>query len=270
MNGLGVTPGETAGRYGTPSNYGDRAAYDAGAYNRYGYGTHYEGNDALVAQKNNVYVGAGAGAYPTYNRAMYGGYPGSWAPTNMTSPSLYSNPGYGAVAGNLGMSPQPMPQNYGSNVIAQPQGVYVNGDNVGTPQQYAAQANQLATSGAAQPSADSQWQPLGVFAMADGTQANPAAVIQLAVNRQGMLRGNLHNVTNDAVAPISGAVDPKTQRAAWTVGDQKSPVFEAGIANLTTDQTTMLAHTADGQQKQFTLIRLPDPSQSGGQSPRQP
>jgi len=27
-------------------------------------------------------------------------------------------------------------------------------------------------------------------------------------------------------------VDKKTQRAAWTVGDRKEPIFEAGIASL--------------------------------------
>jgi hypothetical protein len=64
-------------------------------------------------------------------------------------------------------------------------------------------------------------------------------------------------------SPIAGAVDPKTQRAAWTVGGDKTPVFEAGIANLTGDQTTMLVHTADGRQHQFSLMRLQEQSQSG-------
>jgi hypothetical protein len=182
----------------------------------------------------------------------------------MTNPSLYSNPGYGAVASQLGMAAHPNAHDYGSNVVAQPGGVYVNGDNVGTPQQYAAGASELAATGAAQPSPNSQWQPLGVFAMAAGGQTDPSGVMQLAVNKQGMLRGNYHNMQDNSVAAIAGAVDPKSQRAAWTVGGQKAPVFEAGIANLTSDQTTMLAHTPDGQQMQFSLVRLQDPSQPPG------
>jgi len=195
---------------------------------------------------------------------MYGGYANAWPPTNMTNPSLYANPGYGAVAGQLGMGQQPAPYDYGGNVVAQPNAVYVNGDNAGTPQQYAAQASQIAASGNAQPDPNAQWQPLGVFAMAEGGQTNSVAVVQLAVNPQGVLRGNFHNTSNDSVAPIAGAVDSKTQRAAWTVGGEKTPIFEAGIANLTRDQTTMLMHTADGQQQQFTLVRLPEQPQAGG------
>jgi len=190
---------------------------------------------------------------------MYGGNPNAWNPTNMTNSSLYANPGYGAVAGQLGMGQQPATYDYGSNVVAQPNAVYVNGDNVGTPQQYAAQASQIAASGNAQPDPNTRWQPLGVFAMAEGGQTNPLGVVQLAVNPQGVLRGNFHNTTNNSIAPIAGAVDPKTERAAWTVGGEKTPIFEAGLANLTRDQTTMLVHTADGRQQQFTLIRLQQP-----------
>jgi hypothetical protein len=255
-SGVGALPGAGAGRAGTPGAYG------AGAYGAARYGTYYAGDAALYSQRNAMV--AGAGAYPTYNAGMYGGYPNAWPPTNMTSPSLYTNPGYGAVAGQLGMGQQPTPYDYGSNVIAQPNAVYVNGENVGTPQQYAAAARRLAAGGNAQPPADSRWQPLGIFAMSDGGQGNPLGIVQLAVNAQGTIRGNFHDMNSDAVSPIAGAVDPQTQRAAWSIGGQKAPIYEAGIANLTKDQTTMLAHTSEGQQQQFSLLRLPEPPQGGG------
>jgi hypothetical protein len=233
----------------------------------YGYGarpngTYYAGNAALYNQHNTVV--AAPGGYPSYSPAMYGSYPNAWQPTNMASPSLYGNPGYGAVAAPMGMTQQPMPYNYGSNVVTQPNAVYVNGDNVGSPQQYAAQAGQIAATGASQPDPNAQWQPLGVFAMAEGGQQNPAAVIQLAINPQGILRGNFHNLSNDSMGPIAGAVDPKSQRAAWTVGGEKTPVFEAGIANLTSDRTTILVHTGGGEPRQFNLFRLPDQPPSTG------
>jgi hypothetical protein len=248
--------GDAAGRYG----YG---GYDDAARR---YGTYDNGDAALVAQRNTIV--ATPGRYPAYGSAMYGSTPGAWPATNMTNPSVYANPGYGAVAGQLGMAQQPMPYDYGGNVVTQPNAMYVNGDNVGTPQQYAAQASQIAASGSAPPDANAQWQPLGVFAMAAGGQTDPLATIQLAVNPQGALRGNFHNLSNNAIAPITGAVDPKSQRAAWTVGDDQSVVFEAGIANLTKDQTTMLVHSGDGQAQQFTLARLPEPQPgAAGSSP---
>jgi hypothetical protein len=39
------------------------------------------------------------------------------------------------------------------------------------------------------------------------------------------------------------------------------------------NQTTLLVHTPDGQQRQFTLVRLPDPQQGGASdtpAPAQP
>jgi hypothetical protein len=148
--------------------------------------------------------------------------------------------------------------------------VYVNGDNVGTPQQYADQASQIAASGTPEPDQNTRWQPLGVFAMVDGGQTNPTDVFQLAVNSQGVLRGNYNDLTSNSVTPLAGAIDPKTQRAAWTIGGDQTPIYEAGIANLTTDKAAMLVHTADGQPKQYTLIRLPEPSQAGGPSSAPP
>jgi hypothetical protein len=259
-SGAGVLPGAGFGRPGTPGAYGYGDAQR--------YGTHYEGDTALYGQRN-TFVG-GAAAYPAYSPAMYSAHAGAWTPTNMTSGSLYSNPGYGAVAGQVGMAQQPAAYDYGGNVVAQPNAVYVNGDNVGTPQQYADQASGIAASGSAQPDPNTQWQPLGVFAMVDSGQTSSDDIFQLAVNSQGMLRGNYHYLKDNSVTPLAGAVDPKTQRAAWTIGGDKAPVYEAGIANLTRDQTSMLVHTPDGQQQQFNLIRLPDPTQTAGASDAPP
>jgi hypothetical protein len=65
--------------------------------------------------------------------------------------------------------------------------------------------------------------------------------------------------------PVYGQVDKKTQRAAWTVGDRKDVVYEAGAANLTQDQTTMLVHFGKDRTQQWTLVRLQQPSGTSGQ-----
>ncbi len=101
---------------------------------------------------------------------------------------------------------------------------------------------------------------LGVFAIVEGDQTSSDDVFQLAVDRQGVIRGNYHNVATDQMESIAGAVDKTTQRAAWTIGSDKTPVYEAGIANLTMEQTPMLVHTGDGQPRQVNLIRLPEPA----------
>ena len=59
-------------------------------------------------------------------------------------------------------------------------------------------------------------------------QQHPQLIMQLAVNQQGILRGNYTDEVTDSTLPVHGAVDPKTQRAAWTVGNNKYSVMEAG------------------------------------------
>ena len=74
--------------------------------------------------------------------------------------------------------------------------------------------------------------------------------------RRRIIRGNYYNALSDANLPVYGSVDQRTQRAAWTIGDRKEPAFEAGIANLTKSETTMLVHLGKGRTQQWTLVRI--------------
>lgn len=46
-------------------------------------------------------------------------------------------------------------------------------------------------------------------------------------------------------------------------GGKKTPVYEAGLANLTQQQTTMLAHLDGGKVEQLLLVRVEDPEAAG-------
>ena len=244
-SGIGVLPGAGAGRAGVPG---------------YGYGTHYVAADAMADQTMAVRAAA-ATNYRTYSAATYAAYATAWPPANLTNPSLYSHPGYGALAAGLKLgSQQPAVYDYGGNVVVQPDAVYVNGESAGTPQEYAAQASQLASAGqTAQPPENGKWLPLGMFALVEGDAKSSDDVFQLAVNQQGILRGNYHNVASDQMESLSGSVDRDTQRVAWTIGQDKAPVYEAGLMNLTKDSTPILIHLDDGQTRQLTLVRLEQP-----------
>jgi hypothetical protein len=74
-----------------------------------------------------------------------------------------------------------------------------------------------------------------------------------------VVRGNYYDSLSDTTLPVYGQVDSKTQRAAWTVGDKKNVVYEAGLANLTNDQTTMLVHFGKDRTQQWNLVRLQQP-----------
>lgn len=243
-SGVGYLPGVGAGAAGVPAA---RAA-----------GTYYNSSAALAAQSTAVRA---ATTYPAYNAGLYAGYPNAWPANNLAYNSVYYNPGYRAVAAAVGLPGTPVLYDYGGNVVAQSGTVYVNGDAAGTSQEYADQASLIASSGAADPNADSKWIPLGVFAVVEGDQTSSDDTFELAVNAEGLIRGNYHNIRNDQVLPLAGAVDKSTQRAAWTIAGDKFPIYDSGIANLTKDATPLYVHTEDGQSNQITLVRLNQPTQ---------
>lgn len=157
----------------------------------------------------------------------------------------------------------PIYYDYGTTVVYQGDRVYVNGDSVGTQEQYTREATVIADRGRrAEAGEQEEWLPLGVFVMIQGEQVNGNDLFQLAVNKAGVIRGNYYNTITDTALPVYGSVDHKTQRAAWTIGERQEPVFEAGVANLTKSQTTMLVHFRDGRTQQWILVRIESPATS--------
>jgi len=57
-----------------------------------------------------------------------------------------------------------------------------------------------------------------VFAISYDQQTKANLVRQLAVNKQGVIRGNYTVTMTNDTQPVTGSVDKKTQRAAWTIG----------------------------------------------------
>jgi hypothetical protein len=157
----------------------------------------------------------------------------------------------------------PVNYNYGENVYYQDNSVYYGDQPVATSEEYAQQAEAIATSIPETKSAEEDWMPLGVFAIApDGepTGAEPTLYLQLAVSKQGILSGTLQNTATESAQPVEGMVDKQTQRAAWTVADKMRPLMETGMVNLTKDTAPALVHFADGTTQQWLLVRLDKPA----------
>jgi hypothetical protein len=167
------------------------------------------------------------------------------------------------VASFCGYPAEPANYDYGSTVVYEENTVYVAGEPAGTTQGYAERATDIADAGRhAQATKEEDWLPLGVFAMVQGEETTAYNLFQLAIDKKGTIRGNYYNALTDSTEPVYGSVDKNTQRAAWTVGEKKSPVYEAGIGNLTDDQTTMIVHYKNDRSQQFTLFRIEQPKGS--------
>jgi len=54
-------------------------------------------------------------------------------------------------------------------------------------------------------------------------------------------------------------VDRESQRAAWTVVGENTPILETGISNLTQSEASTLVHFADGKTQQWLMVRIEKP-----------
>ncbi len=198
-----------------------------------------------------------------YNQQWYGSHPGAWSNSGWAAGALWIPSTWGAVASHCGYgSITPISYNYGVNVTPQGGNVLVDGQNVGTTEEFSQQAADLAEAGSEADTSASEWVPLGVFAMVRNEQQQPQLIVQMAIDQQGTLRGNFTDEAKDQTLPIHGAVDKQTQRAAWTVGGNKQTVMEAGLMDLTESEAPALIHK-NGKTDHWILVRLEQPKQDG-------
>jgi len=158
---------------------------------------------------------------------------------------------------------QPVYYDYGNNITYQNDYVYYGSQPIQTQQAYYETADQLANSAPNNPSAnDAKWLPLGVFGLMPTGQQYPEMVFQLAIDKQGIVRGNYFDQAADQNLPISGAVDKKNQRVAWHIGNNKNLVIETGLYNLTKEESPCLLHYGPSSTQQEVLVRMKQPEKS--------
>jgi hypothetical protein len=155
---------------------------------------------------------------------------------------------------------------YGSNVAYEEGQVYVDDQPVATAEEYYNQASQIAATGAEATNED--WLPLGVFAViAEEGQTQTDKVVQLAMNREGIIRGNFQDVLTDKVTPVTGAVDKTSQRVSLKLEGNDQLVIETGLYNLTNDEVPVLVHFGPDRQEGRVFIRLKQPEGQSGAPP---
>ena len=135
--------------------------------------------------------------------------------------------------------PAPVNYDYGNYIYYRDDDVYIHGKRSYSAPQYYTVVRNIAVTEPQGVSENSEWLPLGVFAVQRPNASSPHAILQLAVSKEGAIAGSFYNVTTEKTRPAHGAVDKKTQRAAWVVGEgsEAKMVMEAGAYNLTQDRS---------------------------------
>jgi hypothetical protein len=241
---------------------GSRGVAGRGPGGAYAAGTRYVAASDLRGQ--GAYVRNGFRYYNAFTPNWYRRYPGAWFTAGLIAGSAWAAVPWTTCSSYVGYPVETVPYtyDYGDNITYQDGSVYYGDQVYATEAQYADQASQIAAAGEqAQPAPDEKWQALGVFAMVQGDETTSNDIFQLAINKDGVLRGNYYNAVADAVTPVTGSLDKKSQRVAWTIGDKKYPVYEAGLFNLSKEETTMLVHVDKDNTQQYKLFRIEQPQE---------
>jgi hypothetical protein len=206
-------------------------------------------------------VRTGFGYYGCFHPAWYAAHPGCWLAAGWAAGAAWAAPTYAEVSSYCDLPASAPPDyDYGSSVVYQGNNVYVDGQEAGTVEEHTQEATNIATQGqTANPPPSSDWKPLGVFALVQGDEKTSNHIFQLAINKEGIIRGNYYDGLMDTTTEVYGSVDKKTSLAAWTIGKKKDRVFEAGIGNLTEPQCPCLLHVGSQTTDQMLLVRMEQP-----------
>lgn len=243
-------------------------------------------NSGNTFTQNNYNRYGGYGGYGAYGHPYgYGGmwgYPGAWGAYGWGAATAWTCMGLTTLTSFLGMAAiAGSGKNNGnngasvSNVTYEGPNVYVNGNPAGTQEQYYDQAQQLASTGqqyvdttagqpGSSPDASAQWQALGVFSLAQKGQTQSSMLFQLAINKDGIVRGNYMNQLTNETDQVYGSLDKQTQRISFTIGqnNSNSTVFDTTLSDLTKDDAPVLVHYGPSNTQAMMLVRLPAPQQT--------
>jgi hypothetical protein len=257
---LGLMAGQVfarGGGHGGGHHGGGHHGHHASHHSTHHHSGHHNHHHVAHHGGHHGWGGAGWGGVGWGGAGWNGGWGRGWGVGNAWAPVAL-----GTAAAWMGVNAlTPATAGYGQpvNVYTSDNGS-VDTDGAGQPQAIASEpdaaiANELAKSGATDPPQDDKLLPLGIFSLAPKDQTEASAMLQLSLSKEGVLRGSYYDILSNQSHPVRGAVDRKTQRAAFTFGQNGKAVFETSLANLTQDVGPLSVHYADGKTSDWTLAR---------------
>lgn len=259
---------ESALRDGADRTYGglatDGMRMDAG-YGRNLGGVTRNMTDGYLADRGS-YLRNNFNRYDAFRPGFWANHPNAWWYRGWGDG--YAWGGYGGwddLAGYWGVpaSDTPTEYDYGDNITYQNDDVYYGSQPVASTADYYAQAQTLATTPPnvivknGQPTNTglaSSWKPLGVYSLSQNGEPS-TTMFQLAVNKDGTIRGNFYDSLTETAKPIKGKVDKKSMRAAWVIEGNNNVVYEAGVSNLLQAQCPALVHKGKDKTEQWLMVK---------------
>jgi len=182
----------------------------------------------------------------------------------------WSGATWDSVASFASVPSDPVYADYGVNVVYEGDTVYVDNQPFAA-EQYDKPIVEAASNveqpppprPPSDPSQQSEWVPLGVFALAQEERGDAVMFFQLSINRQGIISGAFQSTISNDTRPVAGQLDKASQRAAWRIGDNTETIFETTLGNLTQDVSPIAVHFGNSRTQTWLLVRMPEPAPAG-------
>jgi hypothetical protein len=204
-----------------------------------------------------------------FTNVWWKNYKNAWFNPAWTNDWVWNNVDWDTiVAFWRGSAPStPADYEFGSNITFQNGQVLYGDKPMMTSEEYYHQAQLLAAKGAYQAGAKGStaphkvpqikdWAQFGVFSLIPAGDKFSTEIFQLAVNRDGKVRGNCYNVMNDQLDKVEGEVDKSNSRVCFTVGKNRTVVYDTGLGNLLSAQSPILIHLDKDRSQQRAFVRL--------------
>ena len=196
-----------------------------------------------------------------FTPAWYREHPNAWKVTHPNADTWAAATAVG-LATWLAVASVPVS---GPVVVGEPASVGTSEAAVEDQSSAAEEAEALVQAGAASVADDTQWMQIGVFGLSPQGVPQATRMVQLAISREGVLRGVHHDLISEQTESLHGKVDKQTLRAAWSVGEKSQVVFEAPLGDLTRPTTPVTLHFPNGQYASWQLTQSAQSGDAGTQ-----
>jgi hypothetical protein len=100
------------------------------------------------------------------------------------------------------------------------------------------------------------WMMLGVYSLMTGPADDGTRLLQLAVDKQGHIRGNYYDSITNASHNVTGRIHQPSQQVQWTLDTNKQLLFFTPLSQLTQSQGVVYVKFPSGKQERWQLARM--------------
>lgn len=101
-----------------------------------------------------------------------------------------------------------------------------------------------------------QWMTIGVYRLGPAGQTEASRTLQLAVDREGNVRGSHYDLISDEVDSVQGKVNKADLRVIWSIGEKGKTAFEAPLDELTGPEGEVTVRFPGGKTESWRISQL--------------